>query len=181
MKERWKDVPGFEGRYQVSDAGRVRSVDRMREVRTRWGGTFFRAFRGQMLTPVLDGDGYLRVGLYDSPRSLFVPVHRLVALTFVPNIFNLPAVDHKDSDRANPAASNLQWVTGSQNTALSASRGKMLKGEQHPHAKLTEDNVRNARRLAAEGVPFMELARKFCVTDVAVRSAVLRVTWRHVE
>lgn len=181
MEENWKDVPGFEGRYQVSDLGRVRSVDRARELRTRWGGTFSRVFRGQVLAPALDKDGYLRVGLYDSPRKVFVPVHRLVALAFVPNLLGLPEVDHEDSDRANPAASNLQWVTKLQNTALSTARGKMLKGERHPHARLTEATVREARRLAAEGAPFTDLARKFRVSDVAVRSAVLKATWRHVE
>lgn len=96
--EQWKDVPGFEGRYQVSDQGRVRNV------------------KGRVLKPQLVNSGYHVVHLVPAPRSRKIAlVHRLVALAFLPSDPDRSHVNHKDFDRLNNWATNLEWVTPSEN------------------------------------------------------------------
>lgn len=111
MEENWKDVPSFEGRYQVSDLGRVRSVDRVVEVRTRWGGVALRNAKGKVLAPGLSR-GYLIVNLY--PKGT-IAVHLLVARAFVENPNGLPEANHADGVKLNCAAGNLEWVTKARN------------------------------------------------------------------
>ena len=180
MRERWKAVVGHEGFYEVSDLGRVRSVDRVVEIPTRWGGTFTRTFKGVVRVLTKDEDGYLRVGIHRQGRKMvFAPVHRLVAEAFIPNPLGLPEVDHADNDRANAKASNLSWVTGLRNTQLMVERGRSVKGEAVNTAKLTGPTVARIRARAAAGEKYVHLAREFGVSDVAIRLAVLGRTWGH--
>lgn len=181
MSERWRSVVGFEGRYEVSDLGRVRSVDRQQEFPDRWGGSQVRRFKGRVRALVEDKDGYPRVGLYQpGQKCKLVPVHRLVALAFVPNPKGLPHVDHLDSNRANATASNLAWVTNAENTSRSTSRGRMKRGHEVNTARLTAEQVLAIRARAAQGVRFTWLAAEFGVSDVNIACIVKRRTWRHV-
>lgn len=98
MAETWKDVAGFDGLYQVSDQGNVRS-------RHRLGSD------GGILKPKDNGRGYFQVSFSrEGKRKLFL-VHRLVAEAFIPNPLNLPVVNHKDENPANNAVDNLEWCT----------------------------------------------------------------------
>lgn len=180
MRERWKPVVGFEDRYEVSSTGRVRSVDCVVHVATRWGDTFARLFKGQLLTLQLDADGYWRVGLYRKSKGHRVLVHRLVAQAFIPNPEGHPEVDHVDSDRRNASVKNLQWVARGVNTQLAVSRGRIPRGAAINTAKLNAATVRQIRRRVSDGASYSQLAREFGVSDVAVRLAALGVTWRHV-
>lgn len=181
MRETWKPVVGHKGHYEVSNLGRVRSVDREVSMASRWGGTFVRVFSGRLLKLQVDKDGYLRVGLYAAPaRMRFRPVHRLVAEAFLKNPKRLPEVDHKDSDRLNAKADNLQWVTGLRNAELTVARGRSSRGEKINASRLTVADVHQIRRRAAEGAKYIHLAREFGVSDVAVAAIVKRRTWRHV-
>ena len=108
----WRDVRGYEGRYQVSNEGQVKSLER-----TVPGphGREFRV-RERILKPCMHFKGYHVVFLHRQEgfdRKLFV--HRLVAEAFVPNTEGKPLVDHKDRDRVNNLASNLEWVTAKEN------------------------------------------------------------------
>lgn len=98
MAETWKDVAGYEGLYQVSDRGNVRS-------RRRRGSS------GGVLKPKVNRDGYLYIVLYREGEWKPILIHRLVAQTFIPNPLNLPQVNHKDEDKTNNAANNLEWCT----------------------------------------------------------------------
>lgn len=97
MNEVWKDIPGFEGRYQVSNLGNVKSL-----VYTH----------PRILKTGINSNGYARVCL---PNKKWVFVHRLVAESFVPNEHNYPVVNHLDENRLNNIASNLEWCTQKQN------------------------------------------------------------------
>lgn len=114
--EQWKDIPGYEGRYQVSDAGNVRSVDRTVRAVAKNGREYLRRVRGVVLKPGRSR-GYLIVNLHPSGT---IAVHLLVAKAFIPQ--NAPEVNHKDGIKANCAASNLEWVTrqGNQRHAVVA-------------------------------------------------------------
>jgi len=181
VRERWKAVVDFEDRYQVSNLGRVRSVDRYLPVLTRWGTVVDRLFRGKLLAQTLDKDGYFRVGLYAVPVFKLALVHRLVAQAFIPNLEGLPQVDHKNGVKTDNHRRNLQWVTGPENTKLAAARGHLMRGERHVLAALTEEDVRTIRLRAAEGETYTSLSAEFGVTDVAIRCAALRITWKHVQ
>lgn len=109
MKEIWKDIVGYEGMYQVSNRGRVRSLDR--NIQTGIGHC---VRRGQILKPRASGKGYLQVALAHQTQRL---VHRLVAEAFVPNPYILPFINHKDENKKNNCAENLEWCTMSYNNS----------------------------------------------------------------
>lgn len=98
MNEVWEDIKDFEGLYQVSDQGRVKSLR-----------------KGIILKPSLNGSQYLRVGLYKDGKQKYFTIHRLVAERFVPNPDNLPQVNHKNGNKYKNNAENLEWVTHQQN------------------------------------------------------------------
>lgn len=116
MTEIWKDVVGYEGLYQVSNLGRVRSLDRTTTCLTRWGTFSNRRYKGRVLIPSFDGKGhYLFVVLRKDGKSINELVHRLVAKAFIPCDDYSLDVNHKDGCRTNNTADNLEWCTRSYN------------------------------------------------------------------
>ena len=107
--ELWKDVKDYEGLYQVSTLGRVRSLDKYIDVKIRNVDKVLK--RGKILKPVYDKNGYLKVFLCKNGKGTYFRVHRLVAKTFIPNPDNLPCVNHKDEDKTNNYPYNLEWCT----------------------------------------------------------------------
>lgn len=108
MKEIWKDIRGYEGLYQVSNLGRVKSLERL----DRMG----REIKTKILSQSDNGNGYSYVGLYKDKKGKKVGVHRLVAQMFIPNPNNLPQVNHLDEDKYNNKIDNLAWVTNKENS-----------------------------------------------------------------
>lgn len=123
-KEEWRPVKGFEGQYEVSDWGRIRSVDRV--VIDKNGKKYFK--RGRLLIPGRTTNGYHTVGLTKKVRAL--SLHRLVAETFIPNPDNKPCVDHINTVKTDNRAENLRWVTHSENMLNSLTR-KRIKNNGH--------------------------------------------------
>lgn len=102
MEEIWKDIEGYEGFYQVSNMGQVRSIKQNVGEKHFWG---------VILKKSLAGRGYEFVGL--SGKAHYV--HRLVAQAFIPNPNNFPQVNHKDENKINNRADNLEWCTNKYN------------------------------------------------------------------
>lgn len=127
MTEIWKDIKGYEGLYQVSNHGRVRSLDRI--IVDNW---CTRKFKGQVLNPT-EHNGkqpYLYVSLSKQGEVKKYFVHQLVAETFIPNPENKPQVNHKDGDPQNNKASNLEWVTNAENTQHAYNTGLNSKSKK---------------------------------------------------
>lgn len=102
-QEIWKDIPGYESRYMVSNFGRIRSLPKCSRCGIR------------LMHPGVTPGGYLQVTLRDGKRSKLKRVHRLVAIAFLPNPRNLPAVNHIDENKLNNFATNLEWCTAKDN------------------------------------------------------------------
>lgn len=98
--EQWASIPGYEGLYEVSDAGRVRSLFRYKKI---------------LKTSPNKGNGYLYAQLFKNKKGKNMAVHRLVAMCFCKNPDNKPFVNHKDETRTNNNADNLEWVTHKEN------------------------------------------------------------------
>ena len=117
--EVWRDVAGFEGRYQVRDQGRVRSLPRVVPSKSRWGCTGPRNMPGKVLAPG-NCRGYLIVNVHTKGT---IAVHLLVARTFLE--CNIPdaQVNHIDGVKTNNALSNLEWVTRTDNQLHAVATG----------------------------------------------------------
>lgn len=103
-KEIWKPVVGFEGLYEVSSLGRVKSLDRY----VKAGHNSFRLSKGKILKPVKDSKGYYIIQL---GRRYKCTLHRLVANAFIPNPNDYPCINHKDENKLNNNIGNLEWCT----------------------------------------------------------------------
>ena len=111
MVEIWKDIPGYEGIYAVSNFGKVKSLQRTRK------GSYgsIRIVYEKILNHKIDKDGYHIVTLSKEGKTKCIGVHRLVAQAFLPNIYNLPMVNHKDENPSNNFVDNLEWCTAKYN------------------------------------------------------------------
>lgn len=108
MQEIWKDIEGYEGLYQVSDQGRIKSM----RYSTRYRCNMVEGAKPHIIKPSPTANGYRSVTLYKGPgvRRKYL-IHRLVAMAFVPNPNGFDSVNHKDEDKSNNCASNLEWCT----------------------------------------------------------------------
>ena len=122
MNEIWKDIPGFEGRYQASTLGRIRSVDAVRECRSKNNKAYMRTAKGRILKAYCDHRGYRRIGLFKDGEAERWLLHRLVAMTFLENNEDRRDVVFKDGDRGNVTVDNLMWMD--HNEAMVKARGK---------------------------------------------------------
>jgi hypothetical protein len=141
----WQPIEGHDG-YSVSRDGQVKGP------------------RGRLLTPWLNDQGYPYVRL-GRPRRM-ARVHRLVAAAFLPNPEGLPIVNHRDNDRANCCADNLEWATQWANLDHAAKQGRMQRdywiGKRSPNAKLTDEQAAEVRAAYARGgVSWADLGHQF--------------------
>ena len=134
MEEIWKDIEGFEGLYQVSNLGRVKSLEKLSH------GDYIRKMRvrERILNLHPDGKGYLMAWLYKDGIRKTMKVHRLVANTFISNTDNKPQIDHINADKQDNRVINLRWCTGKENfhnpiTYKKNSESKF--GEKNHHAR----------------------------------------------
>ena len=125
MEEEWRYIKGYEGNYQISTLGRVKSF-----------------YKKDVLKPGKLRDGYLIVGLYKEGKRKHYKVHKLVAEAFIPNPNNYKEINHKDENKSNNCVSNLEWCThkyninyGTRSQRVSESRKGKCKGSKHSQAR----------------------------------------------
>lgn len=129
LNEIWKEIPGYEGYFEVSNLGNFRSKDRI--IKYKQTGT--RLYPGKPLKTELMQDGYSRIVLMKEAVKKRYMCHRLVAETFIDNPSNLPQVNHKDGNRSNNCVENLEWCTQSENELHAVNvLGKTMKGKTAP-------------------------------------------------
>jgi hypothetical protein len=172
MSERWLPVVGYEGLYEVSDLGRLRSVDRIDSAGCR--------LRGKTRTMKPDPSGYqIAVLAKDGVKRSF-RFHRLVLETFVGPC--PPGMEgcHGPNGSTDNRLSELRWDTRKSNVADKFAAGTQPSGTKIWKSKLTDRAVRKMRVLARRGVPRKEIARQFFTSSGNVSKVVTRKAWRHV-
>lgn len=120
--EVWKDIEGYEGSYQVSSYGRVRSLDRIDDNN--------HPLKGQIIKQHLSNRGYYRVFLYKKQKMKAFSVHRLVASAFIPNPENKACIDHISCNKEDNSVSNLRWCSHSENMCNSITYEQNLKAHE---------------------------------------------------
>lgn len=173
--EVWKDIPEYEGRYKISNYGSVISV----------GGnekSYFRKSKKKSL--IKTKGGYWSVSFcVDLKRRIF-DVHRIVAKLFVPNPDNKPFVNHKDGNKLNNRANNLEWCTQQENIIHAYENGLMFapKGENHGMSKLTVSDILEMDiRYFIHFERMVDIAIKYKV-KLSTINKILRIrSWKHVE
>lgn len=135
-KEIWKDIPGYEGLYQVSNIGRVKSL--ARDI-TDTRKTCHRKER--ILKLIKDKYGYNVVCLRKNGNPQNMKVHRLVAMAFIPNPYDLPMVNHKNEIRNDNHVENLEWCDAKYNVNYGNAIAKILKAKKENGAYSCEKKV----------------------------------------
>lgn len=156
MEEIWKDIEGYEGLYQVSNFGRVKSLDRLDSANHK--------LKGKLKSTSIRPNGYVNVILYKNSQRKGYSVHRLVAETFIPNPEQKPQVNHKDEDKTNNTVLNLEWATNKENVNHGNRTTKaMIKMSKEVYCFETGKTYINARH-ASEA---LGVSRE-CVRDVCL-------------
>ena len=187
MEEIWKDIEGYEGLYQVSNLGRVKSLNRDHQANSRWGKTMKRVIKEKLLKEDKTGR-YLRVSLSKNGIKQRFSINRLVAQAFIPNIKNKPQVNHKDGNRDNNQVENLEWCTAKENMQHARSNNLITNipiGENHPSSKLSKKNAIKIKKIAKIGTRsrpgnINKLAKEYGVNRVTITDIVHQKTWKHI-
>ncbi len=174
-EETWKTVPGWEQFYQVSDMGRVRSLDRIVPGK---GGRPMRK-RGIILKQRINCGGYPQVTLVDDGFTKTSPVHSLVLAAFVGPRPDGMQVCHNDGVKTNNKPSNLRYDTASGNYHDRKYHGTENDGRRNGRAKLTENDIRNIRSLRGS-VSGLELSRRYGVVNSVIYAIQNHQLWRNV-
>ena len=176
--EVWKDVVGYEGYYQVSDYGRVRSLDR--EVPL---GKSTKKIKGKIRKQVLHNLGYPMLNLYKNKEAKGCLVHRLVALHFVDNVNGYQEINHINGIKDDNRATNLEWCTRSQNLKHARDTGLTKQtGTDSSLAKLTKDEVLKIRKTYEKdsSITYEVLASAFNVGASTIGRVVRREVYQNV-
>ena len=138
MVEIWRPIPNYEGYYEASNLGRIRSIYRYKRV----------------LKPMISNTGYERVDLFKNRHRRQYSVHRLVAITFVDNPDNKPFVNHRDENKINNCADNLEWVTHVENCRYGTAIERRTK-----HFDYSKRKINNAGQIEACSKPIAQYTK----------------------
>jgi hypothetical protein len=173
ISEEWLPCPGYEDSYQVSDLGRVRSIDRV-------SGSRPGIIKGKVLKPFLNRRKYLEVNLFKNSKSIPKIIHRLIAKAFLNNTENKPQVNHKDGNKLNNSISNLEWFTNSENQKHAYKLGLQPSraGENNNKAKITDKDVTLLKQLYNSGSTIIEVSNSMNINVSIIRQIIYGKSWK---
>jgi len=175
MEEVWKAVPGYEGLYEVSNRGQVRSLDR----EVLYSNGYKRIHKGKTLKPKHDY-GYPRVMLQGHGKKVTVSVHILVLTSFVRPRKPHEETRHLNGVRHDNRLENLAWGTPKENGADRVAHGNQVHGERVHTCLLQETQVREIKRLLREGARVCDLVRRYGVRKNVIIHIKKGRSWKHV-
>lgn len=176
MKEIWKEIPGYECLYEVSNMGRVKALSR---VIIRSDGVK-QTYKESFKKPTLGKRGYYFVTLSKKGVSKKHNIHRLVAINFIPNPKNKSQVNHIDGDKLNNNICNLEWVTNKENSNHALYSGLLdNKGSKNGMSKLSEEDVIFIKSLK-NNKKHREIAKQFNVSQSTVTMILNGKRWKHI-
>jgi len=169
------DVLDYEGFYQVSNLGNVKSLER--EVNHPKGGVLLKKER--ILKPSTDKNGYKIVVLCKIGVSKTFKIHRLVCSSFIKNLENKPCVNHKNGIKNDNRIENLEWCTVKENTKHSYYFGfqKAPKGEESCRCKLKKEDVLNIRKSSLKN---SELSKIYNISASNIYCIRVKKSWKHI-
>jgi hypothetical protein len=167
--EIWKDVIGYEGLYQVSNFGNVKSL----------GNEFSRKER--LLKLSTQSKGYLTVVLQKDAKRKMTLVHRLVAEYFIPNIDNKPQINHINGIKTDNKVENLEWVLHRENLDHAIKNNLTLKGEKNRNSKLKDVDVIKIHSLLQSGITTKELSETYNVSYSTIDGIRTNRYWKHLN
>lgn len=170
--ERWKDIPGYEGYYKISDFGRVKSLQRKVPFK---GRTL--TVRARVRKLQYDSDGYIILVLSKHNSTKTIKVHRVVATVFKTNKRNLPIVNHLDGNKSNNYYKNLQWATESDNQQHALELGLRT---SFSNSKFSAADIAYIRNSVKGGVKQKQIAKEFKTTPSTICYIVNYKTFKRV-
>lgn len=174
MTETWKAIEGYEGLYEVSSEGRVKSLERLTPKRQR--------ISTKILKPLSASNGYTQVCLWREGKPYRSLVHRLVARAFLGPCPVGYVVCHGPQGKLVNAVQNLSYGTLSKNSGEDKERdGTLVRGERHYRAVLTEACVKRAKTLKDEGFTYDQIERQLGVKKRTLRAALTGENWKHIQ
>jgi hypothetical protein len=182
MEEKWKDIEGLRGHYQVSNKGRVKSLKRkiVKQSANQFGKyhKYERTIKEKILKPCVNSAGYNLVVI--NGKNKFN--HRLVAETFIPNPERKPQINHKNGIKTDNRVSNLEWCTPKENITHAIKNGLSadLKGHKNGNSKLKESDVIGIRKMSSNNIPQKKIAEKYNISVPTVSEIANRKTWKHI-
>lgn len=167
--ETWKSITGYEGIYEVSDTGKVKSI------------YYKRTKKEIILTPcIIQGYSLYKLVSLDGKRK-WHRANRLVAIQFIPNPENKLTVNHKDGNKLNNTIDNLEWATPLENTTHAIKTGlRDTRGQKHPMTNIIDDEVIFMRNVYVKRKNAGWLMRLFDISKNQLNDIVKRRTWSHV-
>jgi len=182
INEIWKDIHNYEGLYQISNLGRVKSL--AKQWRSGNNGVTLRYHKDKILRQQ-NHSGYLEVKLCNNGNKYSAKVHRLVCQAFLPNPENKPEVNHKDGNPTNNHDSNLEWCTHDENMQHAKRIGLTLKGIEHPSSQLTNSQVYRLKMISKNieinyGY-WTRISRSLNVSVGSIRDAQRNKTYKHIQ
>ena len=160
-----KDIPGYEGRYVVTDEGTILNS------------------KGKEIYWRFDKDGYKLVLLSNSGIKKSYYIHRLVCMAFLDNPDNKPQVNHKNGIRSDNRLENLEWCTISENVSDGFKRGRkptIIQGEQAINHKLKGRDIPAIRQMISDGHKIQEISNQFNVSYSTIYSIKSGKNWKHI-
>jgi hypothetical protein len=171
MEEIWKNIEGYEGQYQISNLGRVKSLERLRK--TKCGGQCI--VKERIMSPADNGDGYLQIQLCKDSKPKHLLVHRLVAVAFIDNSNNLSQINHKDEDKHNNCADNLEWCDSTYNNNYGAHIQKISKPVICIETGERFNSISDVYRTKGYNVGYI------CLCCKGIRNKAYGYHWKYVE
>lgn len=173
--ERWVDIKGYEGVFQISDFGRFKSLSRNKVCSK--GGLY--PISEKILTQKVTYRGYLTVGLRYLGARKWVSGHRMVAIHFLDNPESKKTVNHKDFNKTNNFYQNLEWTTHKENLHHAKINGRGLSGENNGRSKLNEIKIKDIRNKYKKGVSIKNLCSEYNLSKSAIHKAATNRSWTH--